>query len=67
MIFCARRSLRIFMAGLAGGFQKKQAVAGVVETGGRREAMRRFIHGKSFRGGDLSRSRIDEDGFRGKF
>ena len=66
MIFCVRRSLRIFMAGLAGGFQKKQAVAGVVETGRRNETMHCFIGRKLFRGGDLARPWIDENSFCGK-
>jgi len=66
MIFCARQSLRIFMAGLAGGFQKKQAVACVVETGRRDETVCRFIGRKLFRGGDLARPWIDENGFCGK-
>ena len=66
MIFCARRSLRIFMAGLTGGFQKKQAVACVVETGGWNETMCRFIGRKLFCGGDLARPWIDENSFCGK-
>lgn len=54
------------MVALAGGFQKKKAVADVVETGWWDELMRRFRGCKLFRSGDLARPWIDEHSFCGK-
>ena len=54
------------MVALAGGFQKKEAVADIVETGWWNELMRRFRGCKLFRGGNLACSWIDENGFCGK-
>ena len=59
-------SLRIFIAGLAGGFQENEAIPRVVETGGWNEATRCFVCCKLFRDGCLACAWVDENGFCGK-